>query len=31
METPISTSNQRNQTISLVVDVMAQYSTSVED
>jgi len=27
----ISTSNQRNQTISLVVDVMARYSASVDD
>ena len=30
-ETPISASNQRNQIISLVVDVIAWYSTSVED
>jgi hypothetical protein len=30
-ETLISASNQRNQTISLVVDVIAWYSASVED
>jgi hypothetical protein len=30
-ETPISTSNQRNQIISLVVDVIARYFASVED
>jgi len=30
-EIHISTSNQCNQTISLVVDVIALYSTSVED
>jgi len=31
METLISVSNQRNQTISLVVDVIAWYSAPVED
>ena len=31
METLISVSNQRNQTISLVVDVIVWYSTLVED
>jgi len=31
MKTPISVSNQRNQTIPLVVDVMARYSASVDD
>jgi len=31
METLISVSNQRNQTISLVVDVIVWYSTPVED
>jgi len=31
MKTPISDSNQRNQTIPLVVDVMAWYSASVDD
>jgi len=30
-EIPISASNQRNQTISLVVDTMARYSASVDD
>jgi len=30
-ETSISVSNQRNQIISLVVDVIAQYSDLVED
>jgi len=30
-KTPISASNQRNQTISLVVDVIARYSALVED
>ena len=30
-ETPISVSNQRNQTIYLVVDAITRYSVSVED
>ena len=30
-EIPISISNQRNQTISLVVEVIAWYSASMED
>jgi hypothetical protein len=30
-KTPISVSNQRNQTISLVVDAMTRYSASVDD
>ena len=30
-ETPISASNQRNQTIYFVVDAMARYSASVDD
>ena len=30
-KTPISVSNQRNQTISLVVDAISQYSALVED
>ena len=30
-ETPISVSNQRNQTIYLVIDAIARYSVSVED
>ena len=30
-ETPTSANNQRNQTISLLVDVMTWYSASVDD